>query len=138
MLNTNVVYYRFVVRGKLARGVPVLLHDSYKTYLDLVLSHRKETAVHPENAFVFAAPQGNTKNVNEHLWATTLMRRYSLECGASEPELLRATTLRKHIAFNSASLKINSEELEQLQGYLGHADKIHREYYRQPIAEKTL
>ncbi|KAG5870743.1 hypothetical protein JTB14_021996 [Gonioctena quinquepunctata] len=70
------VYSRFVVRRKLARGVPVLLHDSYKTYLDLVLSHRKEAAVHPENPFVFAAPQGNTKNViYEHLWATTLMPR---------------------------------------------------------------
>ncbi|KAG5858326.1 hypothetical protein JTB14_035716 [Gonioctena quinquepunctata] len=31
------VFSRFVVRGKLARGVPVLLHDSYKTCLDLVL-----------------------------------------------------------------------------------------------------
>ncbi|KAG5874592.1 hypothetical protein JTB14_001226 [Gonioctena quinquepunctata] len=133
------VYSRFVVRGKLARGVPVLLHDSYKTYLDLVLRHRREAGVHPENPFVFAAPQGNTKNViYKHLWATTLMRRYSVECGASDPELLRATTLRKHIASNSASLKLNSEELEQLQGYLGHADKIHREYYRQPIAERDI
>ncbi|KAG5870745.1 hypothetical protein JTB14_021998 [Gonioctena quinquepunctata] len=35
------VYFRFVVRGKVARGVPVLLHDTHKNYLDLVLSHRK-------------------------------------------------------------------------------------------------
>ncbi|KAG5870741.1 hypothetical protein JTB14_021994 [Gonioctena quinquepunctata] len=66
------------------------------------------------------------------------MRRYTVECGASDPELLRATTLREHIASNSASLKMNSEELEQLQGYLGHADKIHKEYYRQPTAEKDI
>ncbi|KAG5858327.1 hypothetical protein JTB14_035717 [Gonioctena quinquepunctata] len=66
------------------------------------------------------------------------MRRYSVECGASDPELLRATTLKKRIASNSASLKLDSEELEQLQGYLGHADKIHREYYRQPIAERDI
>ncbi|KAG5861699.1 hypothetical protein JTB14_021122 [Gonioctena quinquepunctata] len=43
------VYSRFVVRGKLARGVPVLLHDSYKTYLDLVLRHRKEAAQSPDH-----------------------------------------------------------------------------------------
>ncbi|KAG5876840.1 hypothetical protein JTB14_014169 [Gonioctena quinquepunctata] len=133
------VYSRLVVRGKLARGVPVLLHDSFKTYLDLVLSHRKEASVHPENSFVFAAPQGNTKNViYKHLWANTLMRRYSVKCGASDPERLRATTTRKHIDSNSASLKLNSEELEQLQGYLGHADGIHREYCRQPIAERDI
>ncbi|KAG5870744.1 hypothetical protein JTB14_021997 [Gonioctena quinquepunctata] len=64
--------------------------------------------------------------------------RYSVEYGASDTELLRATTLRKHIASNSASLKMKSEELEQLQGYLGHADKIHREYYREPIAERDI
>ncbi|KAG5876805.1 hypothetical protein JTB14_014135 [Gonioctena quinquepunctata] len=66
------------------------------------------------------------------------MRRYSIECGASDPERLRATTPRKHIASISASLKLNSKELEQLQGYLGHADKIHQEYYRQPIAERDI
>ncbi|KAG5873997.1 hypothetical protein JTB14_015928 [Gonioctena quinquepunctata] len=133
------VYSRFVVRGKLARSVPVLLHDSFKKYLTLVLRYSKEAGVHPDNPFIFAAPQGNTKNViYKHLWATTLMRRYSVECGASDPECLRATSLRKHIATNSASLKLNTEDLQQLQGYLGHADKIHREYYRQPIAERNI
>ncbi|KAG5865632.1 hypothetical protein JTB14_034609 [Gonioctena quinquepunctata] len=36
------------------------------------------------------------------------------------------------------SLNLNSEDIELLQGYLGHEDKIHREFYRQPIIERDI
>ncbi|CAG9822308.1 unnamed protein product [Phaedon cochleariae] len=48
-------------------------------------------------------------------------------------DTLRATHLRKHIATTSVSLNLDGNEISQLQNFLGHEDKIHKNYYRQPI-----
>ncbi|KAG5866457.1 hypothetical protein JTB14_015361 [Gonioctena quinquepunctata] len=94
-----------------------------------------------EMIYIFGLPQcrPNDRNVvYRHLSATTSMRKYSQECNAENPQSLRATTLRKHIATVSMSLNLNNEEIQLLQGYLGHADKIHKEYYRQPLIERDI
>ncbi|KAG5869105.1 hypothetical protein JTB14_032913 [Gonioctena quinquepunctata] len=134
-------YVRFVIRGKLARGVPVLLRNSMHECIKLILKYRQEAGVADGNPFIFGLPQcrPNDRNVvYRHLSATTLMRKYSQECNAENPQSLRATTLRKHIATVSMSLNLNNEEIQLLQGYLGHADKIHKEYYRQPLMERDI
>ncbi|XP_074039962.1 uncharacterized protein isoform X2 [Leptinotarsa decemlineata] len=134
-------YVRFVVRGKLARGVPVLLHNSMHECVKLLLKYRKEAGIDDKNPYIFALPHRsvtNEKVVYRHVSATSLMRQYSEECGATNSKSLRATILRKHVATKSMSLKLDNEDLHLLQGYLGHAEKIHREYYRQPVLERDI
>ncbi|KAG5865181.1 hypothetical protein JTB14_024130 [Gonioctena quinquepunctata] len=111
-------YGRSVIRGKLARGVPVLLHKSMKASLRLVLQHRGDARVLAQNTYIFGLPQAeNGENVvYRYLSATGLMRRYSVDCGASDPKSLRATAQRKHVATKSISLNLDSEDLQQLQG----------------------
>ncbi|CAG9818113.1 unnamed protein product [Phaedon cochleariae] len=125
--------------GKLARGVPVLLHNSMHECIKLLIKFRNEAGVE-NNPYLFGLPQcRNDKNViYRHLIATSLIRKYSDACGATNPKSLRATTLRKHVATTSMSLNLNNEEIQLLQGYLGHAEKIHRDYYRQPIIERDI
>lgn len=66
------------------------------------------------------------------------MRKYSVDCGARNPNLLRATLLRKHVATKSAQMNLDSNNVETLQNFSGHADKIHKEYYRQPIVNRDI
>lgn len=103
-------YKRFSIRGKLARGVPALLHKNMEECVTKILDHRKEAGVHPKNPYIFGLPQ--IKNISgsnishRHLSATDLMRELSKKCGANNPETLRATQLRKHIATKSVSLNL--------------------------------
>nr|XP_023027552.1 uncharacterized protein LOC111515565 [Leptinotarsa decemlineata] len=79
-------YVRFVVRGKLARGVPVLLHNSMHECVKLLLKYRKEAGIDDKNPYIFALPHRsvtNEKVVYRHVSATSLMRQYSEECGAT-------------------------------------------------------
>lgn len=66
------------------------------------------------------------------------MRRFSKESGVNNPELIRGTQLRKHIATQSALLNINEGERSDLANFLGHADKIHKEHYQIPIAAREI
>ncbi|KAG5865951.1 hypothetical protein JTB14_012181 [Gonioctena quinquepunctata] len=137
-------YVRFVIRGKLARGVPVLLHVSMYNCIKILLRYREKTGINASNPYLFALPPSIKSQdlqvglVHRHLSATTLLRKYSKACGAKNHSLLRATTLRKHVATKSMTLNLSSDEIHLLQGYLGHAEKIHREYYRQPIVEREI
>ncbi|KAG5861673.1 hypothetical protein JTB14_022219 [Gonioctena quinquepunctata] len=111
---------------------------------EILLRYREKTGINAGNPYLFALPPSiKTQDlqvgiVHRHLSATTLLRKYSKACGAKNHSLLRATTLRKHVATKSMTLNLSSDEIHFLQGYLGHAEKIHREYYRQPIVEREI
>lgn len=66
------------------------------------------------------------------------MRKYSLDCGVKNPSLIKATLLRKHVATKSAQMKLDNHNVENLQNFLGHAPKIHDEYYKQPIINRDI
>lgn len=51
-----------------------------------------------------------------------------------QPELLRSTQLRKHIAAMSQVMALQDNELDVLANFLGHDVRVHREYYRLPDA----
>ncbi|KAJ8930644.1 hypothetical protein NQ314_016559 [Rhamnusium bicolor] len=110
-------YKRFRIRGNFARG------------------YREEAGVHEDNLYLFALlqPKCERNPSFRHLRATVLTRSFSAKCGVSNPEVLRATQLRKHIASKSVSLNLDNTEVRTLQNFLGHADKIHKEYYHQPV-----
>ncbi|KAJ8966611.1 hypothetical protein NQ314_003419 [Rhamnusium bicolor] len=50
-------YVRFSIREKLARGVPVLLHMEMKQCIDVILKHRENAGILPDNPYLFALPQ---------------------------------------------------------------------------------
>ncbi|XP_025268564.1 uncharacterized protein LOC112639306 [Camponotus floridanus] len=130
-------YVRFTMRGKLGRTVPVLLHRQMLEHLQLLLSHRETAKVHLKNPYLFGIP-GILKGDYRYLRACELMRKYSQECGASNPNTLRGTNLRKHIATMCTNLNLRDHEVSDLANFMGHADKVHKEHYRQPILSREI
>ncbi|XP_074028803.1 uncharacterized protein [Leptinotarsa decemlineata] len=129
-------YSRFVIRGKRAREVTVLLSKDMLESILLILRYRTEANVPDTNPYVF----GITGNIleNSHLNACKIMRDYSEKCKVSNPTLLRGTQLRKHLATQSALLDLDDVEVGDLANFMGHAEKIHRDHYRLPVAVREV
>ncbi|XP_011689959.1 PREDICTED: uncharacterized protein LOC105451287 [Wasmannia auropunctata] len=130
-------YVRFEIRGKLGRTVPVLLHSDLLKCINLILDYRSQAKVSHDNPYLFGIP-GYDKKRYKYLRACDLMRTFSVACGASMPHTLRGTQLRKHIATKCISLNLLDHQVSDLANHLGHKDKIHKEYYRQPIASREI
>lgn len=122
---------RLVTRGKRGRKVPILLLERTKASLDFLIEKRKEVGILEENPFLFAR-LGTTTNLR----GCDCLRRYAKESNAKNPELLRSTKLRKHVATLCQLLDLNNQELEQVARFMGHDIRVHCEYYRQ--TDKTF
>lgn len=127
-------YVRIAIRGKLNRTVPVLLNKVDSSCIDTILKFRQEAHVSSKNPYVFGKPHTS----NKFLRSCTLMRKYSKLCGADQPERLRGTQLRKHIATTCLSLNLEDQEVADLASFMGHAEKIHKDIYRQPLSREIL
>lgn len=66
------------------------------------------------------------------------MRKFSIECGASMPQTLRGTTLRKHIATYTAMLGIEEQQVTDLANFMGHNKDIHKDIYRVPVPMRDV
>ncbi|XP_029158991.1 uncharacterized protein LOC114941872 [Nylanderia fulva] len=66
------------------------------------------------------------------------MRQFAKECNSSASTTLRGTILRKHIATHCIQLNLNDVEVSELATFMGHADKIHKQHYRQPQASRDI
>lgn len=66
------------------------------------------------------------------------MRKFAKKCGAAKPDTLKGTLLRKHIATMCITFNLSENEVSDLANFLGHADRIHREHYRQPIITREI
>ncbi|XP_077259749.1 uncharacterized protein LOC143896078 isoform X2 [Temnothorax americanus] len=130
-------YVRFTLKGKLGRTVPVLLTGELRDCIDMILKHRKAAKVSTKNPYLFGLPS-LVKNKHRYLLACDLLRQYAVECGAENPETLRATELRKHIATMCINYNLSENEISSLANFMGHADKIHLTHYRQPVIEKEI
>ncbi|XP_077277339.1 uncharacterized protein LOC143905657 isoform X1 [Temnothorax americanus] len=130
-------YVRFCIRGKLGRTVPVLLSNDLLDCIILILKYRQEAKVPKKNPYIFGLPSIN-KNRYRYLRACILMRKFARDCNASQSTTLRGTTLRKHIATHCLQLNLNDIDVSDLANFMGHADKIHREHYRQPQASRDI
>lgn len=126
---------RFVIRGKKARGVPVLLSTDMLQSISLILKHRHDAGVPKTNPYVFGV-NGNFGYL--HLNACQIMREYSERCMASNPTILRGTQLRKYLATQSVFLALNDNEVGDLANFMGHAEKVHRDHYRLPVAAREI
>jgi len=130
-------YVRFVIRGKLGRNVPVLLNYSLVECIKLILKFRDSAKVPTGNPYVFGLPSYDLKRF-KYLRACILMRKFFEICNAQVAHLLRGTKLRKHIATFCAGMELADTEVTDLANFMGHAEKIHREIYRQPIISRDI
>lgn len=126
-------FSRVEIRGKRGRKVAVLLSPDMVDALTLLVSKRSECGVLDTNAFLFARP-----NCQSHYRGQDSLRVYASECGAQNPEFLRSTHLRKHVATLSQILNLKNNELDQVADFLGHDIRVHRDYYRLPEATTQL
>ncbi|KAJ4945769.1 hypothetical protein JOQ06_023447 [Pogonophryne albipinna] len=117
---------RIVTRGKRGRKVPVLLTERTKSSLDFLIDKRKEVGILEENQFLFARI-GTITNIRG---------KFAEKSKANNPELLRSTKLRKHVATLCQLLDLDNQELEQVARFMGHDIRVHCEYYRQ--TDKTF
>lgn len=130
-------YVRFVIRGKLGRTVPVILNSNLLECIKLILQFRDKAKVPAENPYVFGLPSYNKKRF-KYLRACILIRQFSESCNAQVAHLLRGTKLRKHIATFCASMELADTEVSDLANFMGHAEKIHKEIYRQPVVSRDI
>ncbi|XP_067248867.1 uncharacterized protein [Chanodichthys erythropterus] len=122
---------RLVTRGKRGRKVPILLLEHTKASLDFLVEKRREVGILEENPFLFARLSTTT-----NLSGCDCLRRYAEESKTKNPELLRSTRLRKHVATLCQLLNLSNQELEQVARFMGHDIRVHCEYYRQ--TDKTF
>lgn len=130
-------YVRFTITGKLYRTVPVLLHSDLVKCIELLLKHRKNAGVSENNPYVFGLSSVDNSKF-KYLRACKLMKKFSLQCSADFPERLRGTELRKQIATACVTMELSENEVSDVANFLGHADKVHKEIYRQPIISREI
>ena len=95
-------------------------------------NHTKETCnVHKDNPFLFGRPQCPPRS---HYRGQDCIHIFAHTCGAKNPDNLRSTQLRKHIATMSQIPNLKNNELDQLANFLGHDIRVHRDFYRLPEA----
>lgn len=120
---------RLLVRNKLGkRLVPVLLKHNWDGCLELLVRHHKDAGIPENNEFLFPLPTqlGRIRTAN----VCTIMRSFSLLCGAENPSSLRGTNLRKHMASFSSTKNLSDNDISNLADFMGHAEAVHRAYYR--------
>ncbi|XP_029003360.1 uncharacterized protein LOC114853759 [Betta splendens] len=122
---------RIVTRGKRGRKVPILLLERTKSSIDFLIQKRKEVGILEENPFLFARIGSLT-----NLRGCDCLRKFAAESKVNNPELLRSTKLRKHIATLCQLLDLDNQELEQVARFMGHDIRVHCQYYRQ--TDKTF
>lgn len=97
----------------------------------MLIKRREEAGIPDENPYLFARP-GAITNIR----GCDCLRKYAVESGAQNPELLRSTKLRKQVATLCQLLDLSEQELEQVARFMGHDIRVHRDFYRQ--TDKTF
>ena len=120
---------RIEIRGKRGRRVPVLLMERHKQQVECLIRKRPHDI---ESRFLF--PRGT--HTSTPLSTSDILRTFSRECGAEQPDLLTSTSLRKQIATMSQILNLKDHELDALADFLGHDIRVHRQFYR--LSEDTV
>ncbi|XP_067374903.1 uncharacterized protein [Channa argus] len=125
------LYSRVEIMGKRGRKVAVLLNCEHLNSLTLLVDKRDACGVDKDNPFLFARPKCGPTS---YYRGQDCIRVFASQCGAQNPEYLRSTHLRKHVATLSQILNLKDNELDQLANFLGHDIRVHRSYYRLPEA----
>lgn len=125
---------RIQVIGKRGRAVPVIFTEYILKVIDQQLATRKNLGEEFQSEYLFPKPS----NVNDHLRASDVIRKFADKCGAKKPELLRSTQFRKHLATNMQLLNLPENEMDSVCAFFGHDIKVHRNFYRLPDSAVQL
>lgn len=118
-------FTRVEIRGKKGRPVPILIRHNMAKKLEFLLSLRKKSATSEKNKYLFARG-------SEYYNAGRALREAAWECGASRPELITGTLLRKEIASTSQALNFTNTDMKNLADYMGHHGDVHDIFYKMP------
>jgi len=121
------LFCRVEIRGKRDRVVPILLTEHIQSAVDLLNQYRSDAGIYKSNKYVFAVAFSDN-----FLRGSDVLRKVSVQCGASQPSTLTSTNLRKHVATVSQILNLKDHELDTLAQFLGHDIRVHRHFYRLP------
>ncbi|KAI3364057.1 hypothetical protein L3Q82_010889 [Scortum barcoo] len=124
-------FSRVEIMGKRGRKVAVSLNPDVVSATMLLTEKRETCNVHKDNPFLFGRPQCPSTS---YYRGQDCIRIFAQMSGAKNPENLRSTHLRKHIATLSQILNLKNNELDQLANFLGHDIRVHRDFYRLPEA----
>lgn len=115
--------------GKRRRTVPVLIDRQVESALQAI--HMFSQQHGHDNMYVFNRP-----GITDFVRGVDALREVVVNCSRvvqlHQPQLLRSTNLRKHIASTCQIISLREEELEWLANHLGHDIATHKNYYRLP------
>ncbi|XP_060081304.1 uncharacterized protein LOC132560656 [Ylistrum balloti] len=117
---------RVETRGKRGRKVPILFPKKTEEALDLLIQYRSAAGIEKGNPYAFA------NNAIGYVRGADCMRSTASEAKLENPENMRSTNLRKHVATLSQVVNLRDNELDILAQFLGHDVKVHRNFYRLP------
>ncbi|KAG4069834.1 hypothetical protein HA402_010388 [Bradysia odoriphaga] len=130
-------YSRMRVRGKLNRTVPVLLNQTMRKCLELLISHREGALIEPKNDHLFALQPSPIEDINVINAGTTLKKFVELS-GVKNPSSINATNMRKQLATMCVSMKLDDGEVADVADFMGHAELVHRNSYRQNTIDRQV
>ena len=61
-----------------------------------------------------------------------MKRKFSVDCGASEPGSLIDRVLHKHLTTHSQVLNSANYEMDKLSAFMGHSKDVHKQLYQLP------
>lgn len=121
------LYKKIHTIGKGSKDLLVLVpRDIYK-FVNTLLTERSKY-IESSNKYFFA----NCNLKDEWINGCYTQNKYSKECGAKLPHLIRSSRLRKHIATMMQLMDLRENEISQVALFMGHTEKTHREFYRLP------
>lgn len=99
--------------------------------LDVLVKLRNDYKLR-ENPYIFGLLYSRNADEPTYIRCTDVLRRFSEECGASQPKTLRSTKLRKQIATQCQILNLKENELDVFASLMGHSKEEHESFYRLP------
>ncbi|KAK4884579.1 hypothetical protein RN001_000850 [Aquatica leii] len=120
-------YKKIHTIGKGSKEILVLVPRDVQEFVNTLLTQRHKY-VESENKFFFCIPYSSDEWIN----GCYVQIKYSKECGAKLPKLIRSCRLRKHIATMMQLMDLRSNEIGQLATFMGHTEKTHKEFYKLP------
>jgi len=108
-------FARVEIAGKRGRTVPILFTPSMQRSIDFLIKTRKDVGVHDNNHYLF--PRSSFGSLSP-LRSSDSLYFFSRECGATKPENITSTKLRKHVATVSQILNLEENELETMANFM--------------------
>ncbi|XP_044271331.1 uncharacterized protein LOC123015590 [Tribolium madens] len=123
----NAEQYRIMTLiGKRSHILHVLIEQEQCTHLEKFTELRNKAGVSDSNKYLFGIPSDVM-----YIDASNVLREFSFKCGATRPDLLRTTYLRKQVATLAQVLNLNDNQIAQVAALMGHSQKVHEQIYKQ-------